>query len=252
MSSTAATTGTAKPSSWTSSRPWRAPIRVDNCRWCATTTTPTSTPRSLRGWQNRRITLHFTPTSGSWLNLVEVSFGSSPARPSAAAPSTASRTTTGIRAFIAGGVPLIHPHNHASRWGRWRFRRHHWFHHGNGDARADGDVLSLAGLCPTLRDQLAIQWSFQMGFGHEVWEVTGGQIISFIICSFSNSVSLRPLTCDDGAVSCDVIEHLSQTRVIFSERRYPIPLATYPIGEGRGQPRRKVRHVTPIPELAHA
>jgi hypothetical protein len=33
-------------------------------------------------------------------------------------------------------------------------------------------VLSLAGLCPTLRDQLAIQWSFQMGFGHEVWEVT--------------------------------------------------------------------------------
>ena len=31
MSSTAATTGTAKPSSWTSSRPCRAPIRVDNC-----------------------------------------------------------------------------------------------------------------------------------------------------------------------------------------------------------------------------
>ena len=39
-----------------------------------------------------RATLHFTPTSGSWLNMVEVFFGSSPARPSAAAPSTASRT----------------------------------------------------------------------------------------------------------------------------------------------------------------
>ena len=36
-----------------------------------------------------------------------------------------------------------------------------------------GRDCSLAGLCPTLRDQLAIQWSFQMGFGHEVWEVTG-------------------------------------------------------------------------------
>ena len=30
----------------------------------------------------------------------------------------------------------------------------------------------ISALCPTLRDQLAIQWSFQMGFGHEVWEVT--------------------------------------------------------------------------------
>ena len=34
-------------------------------------------------------------------------------------------------------------------------------------------LITAAGLCPTLHDQLAIQWSFQMGFGHEVWEVTG-------------------------------------------------------------------------------
>ena len=33
---------------------------------------PTSTGRLAR---NPRITLHFTPTSGSWLNLVEVFFG---------------------------------------------------------------------------------------------------------------------------------------------------------------------------------
>jgi hypothetical protein len=42
-----------------------------------------------------------------------------------------------------------------------------------GPTRTAGPgVRSLAGLCPTLGDQLAIQWSFQMGFGHEVWEVT--------------------------------------------------------------------------------
>ena len=45
----------------------------------------------VRKWlarpENQRITLHFTPTSCSWLNLVECFFSSSPARPSAAAPS---------------------------------------------------------------------------------------------------------------------------------------------------------------------
>ncbi len=42
----------------------------------STTTTPTSTPRSTPGLRRHpRITLHFTPTSGSWLNLVEVFFG---------------------------------------------------------------------------------------------------------------------------------------------------------------------------------
>ena len=44
--------------------------------------------------KNPRITLHFTPTSGSWLNMVSVNrpSGSLPARPSAAAPSDRSRT----------------------------------------------------------------------------------------------------------------------------------------------------------------
>jgi len=41
-----------------------------------------------------RITLHFTPTSGSWLNPSKSSSGSSPAKPSAAAPSTASNNSS--------------------------------------------------------------------------------------------------------------------------------------------------------------
>jgi len=42
-----------------------------------------------------RVTLHFTPTSGSWLNLVSrSSSGSSPARRSAAAPTAASPTSS--------------------------------------------------------------------------------------------------------------------------------------------------------------
>ena len=42
----------------------------------ATTTPPTSTP-PCKAWlaRNPRITLHFTPTSGSWLNMVEIFFG---------------------------------------------------------------------------------------------------------------------------------------------------------------------------------
>ena len=45
-------------------------------RRAATTTPPTSTPTS-QAWlaRNPRITLHFTPTSGSWLNMVEIFFG---------------------------------------------------------------------------------------------------------------------------------------------------------------------------------
>ncbi len=51
------------------------PARASCTSW-STTTTPTSTPTSTPGWpSNPRITLHFTPTSGSWLNLVEVFFG---------------------------------------------------------------------------------------------------------------------------------------------------------------------------------
>ena len=40
-----------------------------------TTTPPTSTPRSKPGSRRPRITMHFTPTSGSWLNMVEIFFG---------------------------------------------------------------------------------------------------------------------------------------------------------------------------------
>ena len=49
---------------------------------------------AVHGWldSNKRITLHFTPTSGSWLNILEIFFGSSPDRRSAAAPSPQSRT----------------------------------------------------------------------------------------------------------------------------------------------------------------
>ena len=42
---------------------------------CSTTTPPTSTPRSRPGLASHpRVHLHFTPTYGSWLNLVEVFF----------------------------------------------------------------------------------------------------------------------------------------------------------------------------------
>src|SRR5262249_6978622 len=51
----------------------RPPTRPKNCTWCATTTQPTSTPE-VKAWlvKNPRITLHFTPTGYSWLNLVPV------------------------------------------------------------------------------------------------------------------------------------------------------------------------------------
>ena len=51
---------------------------------------------TVRAWlaRNPRITLHFTPTSGSWLNMVEPSSASSPARPSSAAASPASKTSS--------------------------------------------------------------------------------------------------------------------------------------------------------------
>jgi hypothetical protein len=50
---------------------------------------------------NPRIQAHFVPTSGSWLNLVEVWFGSSTGKPSAAAPcGSVKDLNTKIRAFI--------------------------------------------------------------------------------------------------------------------------------------------------------
>ena len=56
----------------------------------------THTHPDVQAWLARhpRITLHFTPTSGSWLNMVEVSSASSPGRPSAAAASPRSRTSS--------------------------------------------------------------------------------------------------------------------------------------------------------------
>jgi transposase len=50
----------------------------------------------VRAWLERhpRITLHFTPTSGSWLNMVEIFFGIITRRPSAAAASPASKTSS--------------------------------------------------------------------------------------------------------------------------------------------------------------
>ena len=52
------------------------PTPTSSCTWSWTTTPPTSTRRSRPGWRRtRRIHVHFTPTSGSWLNLVEVWFG---------------------------------------------------------------------------------------------------------------------------------------------------------------------------------
>ncbi len=51
------------------------PTPTKNYAWCWTTTNPQA--REINAWleKNPRITLHFTPTSGSWLNLVEVFFG---------------------------------------------------------------------------------------------------------------------------------------------------------------------------------
>ena len=47
---TAATTATARPSSWTSSSSSPRPTRAAGCTSCSTTTTPTSTTTSTAGW----------------------------------------------------------------------------------------------------------------------------------------------------------------------------------------------------------
>ena len=48
-----------------------------SCTWCATTTPRTNTQQCRPGWRRTRGSrfLHFTPTSGSWLNMVEIFFG---------------------------------------------------------------------------------------------------------------------------------------------------------------------------------
>ena len=53
-----------------------APTRGSSCTWSWTTTPRTSTRACRPGSRsNPRITMHFTPTSGSWLNMVEIFFG---------------------------------------------------------------------------------------------------------------------------------------------------------------------------------
>ena len=54
--------------------------------------------------KNPCVTQHFTPTSGSWLNMVEVFFSITTARPSVAAPSTSSKSSRQLspRSFKAG------------------------------------------------------------------------------------------------------------------------------------------------------
>ncbi len=53
-----------------------------------------------------RITLHFTPTSGSWMNLVEVFFGIITRQASAVAPSTASKQL--VVAISASSTPTTY------------------------------------------------------------------------------------------------------------------------------------------------
>jgi len=73
---------------------------------------PHAQTRRLNAWlaKNRRITLHFTPTSGSWLNLVEVFF-SIITRQAIRRGSfdNVKELTTAIRAFIAGWNDRCHP-----------------------------------------------------------------------------------------------------------------------------------------------
>ena len=66
----------------------------------------------VRDWlaANPRITVHFTPTSGSWLNLVEVWFGIIERQAIRRGTFTSVRDLTGkIRAFINGWNRRKHP-----------------------------------------------------------------------------------------------------------------------------------------------
>ena len=74
-SPTPATRGTATRSSCASSNRSRRPTRGRSCTR-AGQLRHAQTPDVTPGWRsNPRITLHFTPTSGSWLNMVEIFFG---------------------------------------------------------------------------------------------------------------------------------------------------------------------------------
>jgi transposase len=103
--------GTARPSSSVSSRSVarayprrRLHVVCDNYH--------THKHADINAWlaKNPRITLHFTPTSGSWLNLVEVFF-SIITRQAIRRGSfdNVKELTTAIRAFIAGWNDRCHP-----------------------------------------------------------------------------------------------------------------------------------------------
>jgi len=66
----------------------------------------------IKAWlsRNPRITLHFTPTSGSWLNMVEVFFGII-TRPAIRRGSfdSVGQLATAIRAFFEGWNDRCHP-----------------------------------------------------------------------------------------------------------------------------------------------
>ena len=110
-SPTAATTGTARPSSSTSSRsvarayPRRElHVVVDNYH--------THKHDDINEWlaKHPRITLHFTPTSGSWLNLVEVFFGIITRQAIRRGSfNNVKQLVTAISAFIDGWNDRCHP-----------------------------------------------------------------------------------------------------------------------------------------------
>ncbi len=87
--------GTATRSSCASSNRSPRPTRGGGCAWWWTNYATHNHP-AVRAWlaRNPRIALHFTPTSGSWLNLVEIFFSIITGRPSGAAASPASRTSS--------------------------------------------------------------------------------------------------------------------------------------------------------------
>ena len=68
-------------------------------------------PRSGPGWpSNPRIHVHFTPTHASWMNLVESGSPSPNAKPSTAAPTSASKTSTPRSApSSTAGTNRAHP-----------------------------------------------------------------------------------------------------------------------------------------------
>jgi transposase len=53
---------------------WPAPTPTSSCTWSWTTTPPTKPQRESWLADHPRIHIHFTPASGSWLNLVQVWF----------------------------------------------------------------------------------------------------------------------------------------------------------------------------------